>query len=257
MIMNMVAETPTKTSITFTQALERAELVARQALPPEAHERLSAAVAIVRSGGVFQDDQGHWEVSSTSEPGKVWSVNGSCSCPDSVYRGRACKHRMAVRLAKLATTILEEVAQTPTPALDDHGWPPEAMPVAGMPADPPVPAPAHPEAVPTGKRIIPAHYIQQLQGKPFIKYTGLLQMAHEERLTSLTEEWPHNDPELSLAHAVATFADGRVFAGSGDSTPQNAKNIGLAWRRMALTRSKARALRDALGIDMAAVEEME
>jgi len=106
--MAMVAETTQKNSITFTQALDRAEGFARAQLPPEAHERLSAAAGIVRSGGVFQDDQGHWEVSSTSEPGKVWRVNGSCGCPDSQYRGAPCKHRYAVRLAKLASTILAE-----------------------------------------------------------------------------------------------------------------------------------------------------
>jgi hypothetical protein len=146
-------------------------------------------------------------------------------------------------------------AATPVepPALDADGRPQEET----LAPEPPTSEPAHHEPVVPSKRAIPAHFIQQLQGKPFIKFVGLLQMAHEEGLTSLTEEWTYNDPELSLAHAVATFADGRVFAGSGDSTPQNAKNMGLAWRRMALTRAKARSLRDALSIDMCSVEEME
>ena len=72
----------------------------------------------------------------------------------------------------------------------------------------------------------------------------------------LSAVWTHNDAEVSLAHAVAIFADGRREE-SGDSSPQNAKNIGLHWRRMALTRAKARALRDALGVDECSVEEME
>ena len=101
------------TPLTFTQALERAAEFARHQTPAAAHERLSAAVALVKEGAVVQDDQGHWEVRSTSEPGKTYSVNGSCPCPDSQYRGVPCKHRYAVRLAKLASTILAEAPQAP------------------------------------------------------------------------------------------------------------------------------------------------
>ena len=54
----------------------------------------------------------------------------------------------------------------------------------------------------------------------------------------LSAVWTHNDAEVSLAHAVAIFADGRRYEESGDSSPQNAKNIGLHWRRMALRAPK-------------------
>jgi hypothetical protein len=72
MIMAMVTDIPEKQHLTFTQALERVELTARQSLPPEAHERLSAAVGLVKNGAVFETSTGHWEVQSASEPGTLY-----------------------------------------------------------------------------------------------------------------------------------------------------------------------------------------
>jgi hypothetical protein len=57
---------------------------------------------------------------------------------------------------------------------------------------------------------------------------------------------------------VATGVDGRTFAESGDATPANVNaKIRAHFPRMALTRSKARCLRDALNISMVAIEELE
>ena len=96
-----------------------------------------------------------------------------------------------------------------------------------------------------------------IQGKPFVKFAGLLQMAHEKGLVGLSEGWTYNDAELSLAHAVATFQDGRTFEGSGDATPGNVtKKVVPHFRRVALTRAKSRALRDALNCDLVSVEEL-
>ena len=96
-----------------------------------------------------------------------------------------------------------------------------------------------------------------IQGKPFVKFAGLLQMAHERGLVALTADWTYNDAELSLAHAVATFQDGRRFEESGDATPANTnRKVAVHFRRVALTRAKARVLRDALGVDLVAVEEL-
>jgi hypothetical protein len=231
------------TRTTFRSVVAEWAAKARAKLPKEINGRLEAATKLVLQHDVLILDDGSAEVGSSSDPMKVYRVRGrTCECQDHVH-GRApeglCQHVIAAALMQRVTQQVQKQA----PQTDE--------------APVPAPEPEHHEAVATGKRVIPSHFIQQLQGRPFVKYVGLLQMAHEAGLTTLTEEWTYNDPELSLAHAVAVFQDGRTFAGSGDSTPQNAKNIGLAWRRMSLTRAKARALRDGLGIDMAAVEEME
>lgn len=104
---------------------------------------------------------------------------------------------------------------------------------------------------------IPAEHLTKIQGVNTVKYIGLLQLARERGLQSLIEEWVENLPELALARAIAKFDDGRVFQGIGDATPENAARVKLHWRRLAGTRAKARALRDALGIEAPADEEME
>src|SRR5439155_23661399 len=68
---------------------------------------------------------------------------------------------------------------------------------------------------------VPPQHVVMIQGRPFVKFAGLLQMAHERGLVSLTADWTYNDGELSLAHAVATFQDGRRFEEAGDATPAN------------------------------------
>jgi hypothetical protein len=104
---------------------------------------------------------------------------------------------------------------------------------------------------------VPAEHIVLIQGKPFVRFAGLLQMALERGLVRLTAEWTYNDAELSPAHAVALFQDGRRFEESGDATPANVtKKVAPHFRRVALTRAKARVLRDALGVDLVAVEEL-
>jgi hypothetical protein len=90
-----------------------------------------------------------------------------------------------------------------------------------------------------------------------VKYAGLLELAHERGLTSLTAQWTWNSDELSLAEAVATFRDGRHFHECGDASPSNVtKQVAPHFRRVALTRALARCLRNALAIDLCAVEEL-
>ena len=104
---------------------------------------------------------------------------------------------------------------------------------------------------------IPSQHVVIIQGKAFVKFAGLLQVAHARGLVSLTATWTHNDAELSLAHAVATFADGRHFEESGDATPANVtRTVAAHFRRVALTRASARCLWLALNIAACAVEEL-
>lgn len=227
---------------TFADTLTEVSAVAHAKVPESWHSRLEMATALVSHGAVFAEDDGvHISVRSRSNPEHWWAVNGACPCADAQEKAPKghCAHRLAAILyLRTSERMLEPV--------EDGLASPEAESVS--------------QEVQSGKRQIPAHYIEHLKtsgNKPFIKYVGLLQMAHDEGLTSLEAHWTLNEAELSLAEAVAVFHDGRHFTECGDSTPQSAKNIGLHWRRMSLTRAKARVLRDALAIDLCSIEEME
>ena len=109
-----------------------------------------------------------------------------------------------------------------------------------------------------GALAIPAQFIVHLHGKEFVQYAGLLAMAHEHGLVSLSAHFMEVTPELALAEATAEFQDGRTFGECADATPTNVHaKVKPHFARMALTRAKARALRDALNISMCSVEEVE
>jgi hypothetical protein len=83
-------------------------------------------------------------------------------------------------------------------------------------------------------------------------------MAHDKGLVKLSAHFVSVNSDLALAEATAKFADGKVFMECADSTPANVNpKVKPHFPRMALTRAKARALRDALNISMVAVEELE
>jgi hypothetical protein len=83
-------------------------------------------------------------------------------------------------------------------------------------------------------------------------------MAHEQGLTELHAEFISVTETLALAFAWVSFKDGRKFWESGDATPNNVHSqVKAHFPRVALTRAKARALRDALNIGTVAVEELD
>lgn len=99
------------------------------------------------------------------------------------------------------------------------------------------------------------------QGKTFVVYAGLLHEAHKAGLVSIQTEAVRVDQSFALFKAVVTMTnakDGaRTFEGHGDATPENVgRNIAIHFVRMAETRAKARALRDALDVGAAAIEEL-
>jgi hypothetical protein len=101
-------------------------------------------------------------------------------------------------------------------------------------------------------------WIKKIHGKDFIKYEGLLAMAHEQGLIELAAEFISVTDKLALAAARAVFKDGRKFWDAGDATPNNVHTqVKAHFPRVALTRAKARVLRDALNIGMVSVEELE
>ena len=83
-------------------------------------------------------------------------------------------------------------------------------------------------------------------------------MAHERGLVNLSANFITVSGDLALAEATAEFSDGKVFKECADSTPSNVNpKVKQHFPRMALTRARARALRDALNILVCSVEEME
>jgi hypothetical protein len=224
-----------------------AEALALDALPAEQRERVSCAVTLVKDGKVLQLDDGTWEVESATVPGKIYYIVGQeCSCEDAHFRAPKgqCKHVLSVLLSRKTMALIAQHKLQPEPSVE---------PTAGGLS--PTPEPETPVEPMQG---IDPKFIVWIQQRPFVRHAGLLKRAHECGLQSLTVEWTYNDTELSLAHAVAVFEDGRRFTESADSTPQNVgKKVALHWRRIALTRASARALRIALGCDLVAVEELE
>ncbi len=103
-------------------------------------------------------------------------------------------------------------------------------------------------------------YMIERHGKRFVLYAGLLDEAHGRGLRSIETELlqaplPENG-EVAIARAVVRTEEGK-FTGIGDASPQNVgRAIVPHVIRMAETRAKARALRDALNVGVAALEEL-
>jgi hypothetical protein len=123
-------------------------------------------------------------------------------------------------------------ASDPVPVLAER-------PAPAPHADDPAPAQAEAPGVPE----VLKPYLVTLHGKQFVRYVGLLLLAHQRGLQSLKTHFLSVTAELAMAEAEATFADGRVFSEAADATPTN---VGLQvkahYPRMALTRAKARTL---------------
>lgn len=102
------------------------------------------------------------------------------------------------------------------------------------------------------------------QGRRMVLYAGLLSEAHERGLagifTDLIQAPSAENGEVAIAKAkVSMFdedGDPRIFEGIGDASPENVgNNIKPHLIRMAETRAKARALRDAINVGVTAYEE--
>jgi hypothetical protein len=97
--------------------------------------------------------------------------------------------------------------------------------------------------------------------KQVVKYEGLLARAHEDGLRSVHTELVQipskANGDAAIVRAVVVTGRG-TFEGIGDATPANvnARVIGHLLR-VAETRAKARALRDAVNIGLVALEELD
>lgn len=105
----------------------------------------------------------------------------------------------------------------------------------------------------------PEHVIER-DGKKFVKYGGLLDEAHNQGLkaivTALIQVPDASNGDVAIVQATVTTEKG-TFSGIGDASPRNVSGF-LAEHiiRMAETRAKARALRDAVNVDMTSLEEL-
>lgn len=107
-------------------------------------------------------------------------------------------------------------------------------------------------------------FVVERQGRQFVLYSGLLDLATQQGLksivTTLIQAPDDDNHRVAICCATVTLEQGgeqRTFTGLGDAAPNNVtpamQNCLL---RMAETRAKARALRDAVNIGMAAAEEL-
>ena len=215
----------------FRDVVAQVAAKARAKLPEQVNGRIEAAVKLVLMQDIEPQDDGSILVGSSTDALKVYRLEGAtCECQD-FTRGQApegwCQHRIAAGIHKRVQEVVPQstlVETATTPAEPIHGLDPR--------------------------------HIVTIQGKAFVKYAGLLALAHTRGLQSLKVDWTYNDTELSLAHAVAVFPFG-VFEESGDAAPGNVnKQVALHFRRVCLTRAAARCLRNALNIGMVAVEEL-
>jgi hypothetical protein len=233
---------------------------------PEAAERIDSAAALVLAGEVELLEGGRTaRVGSRTDSDPTYLVDGQCQCPEvPTAPGHFCMHRLAYGIAKRATAFVHpRQVSVPTPAAPAAGEPPDAPDgAAGAAAPGERPALGHPPAPNVGAplaegREIPAQYLQLIDGKPFVKYAGLLAMAHAQGLQQLAARFRRVSETLAVAQATATFTDGRCFTESGDATPENVgPQVRPHFARLALTRAMARCVRDALNIGLCAVEEL-
>jgi hypothetical protein len=251
--MSIIPEESPET-LTFTDVL-RIEVAALQAEYPERLGAIARAHAAIIEGHVVPLDDGSGKVLSDDQ--HTWYVtNGTCSCAAGNFQ-KPCKHlsawrlytRVAEKYAAHCAALWHE-AEGESPDVDqDEG--------SGM-VTPPPPTPTHTleEVAQTHK--VPKEYLQMVHGHPFVLYKGLLAMAHAAGLTELHAEFILVEPGIiALAKAQAVFADGRRFAEAADATPDNVGDTVQAhFARIALTRAKARCLRDALNIGLCSLEEI-
>lgn len=104
-------------------------------------------------------------------------------------------------------------------------------------------------------------WIVTLQGKEHPLYAGVLAEAHERGLqsieTQLIQQGDDKNNNTWIVKATVRTKDGQTFEGYGDANPRNTNpRIATALLRMAETRAKGRALRDAINCGQTMLEEL-
>lgn len=106
-----------------------------------------------------------------------------------------------------------------------------------------------------------SEFIIEIEGKPFVTFSGLLNLAHETGLFTLTTELIQT-PSKENGHTAIVKATVVTITGTysdfGDASPISVGDDKFIPHilRYASTRAKARVLRDALNIGYPALEEL-
>jgi hypothetical protein len=202
--------------------------------------KLPKAMDLVLANKVQAHEDGLYTVQGSTTS---YEIDGTCPCPQGQHgKTRWCKHLTAVEIWKRTQQRLYPAPHNGQRNGESPTWVDRAK--------------AQPKltAAPAG---IPAQFITQIHGKDFVQYAGLLAMAHERGLVNLSAHFISVEGDLALAEATAEFQDGKTFMECADATPANVNpKVKPHYACMALTRAKARALRDALNISMCSVEEI-
>ncbi len=95
--------------------------------------------------------------------------------------------------------------------------------------------------------------IMNIHGKDVVTYEGVLDVAHQvgiQKISTKIVQLPSVDNGyMTIASTTVVFDDGREFTDVGDASPDNVpKGCAARYVSMASTRSKGRALSDALNI---------
>lgn len=103
-------------------------------------------------------------------------------------------------------------------------------------------------------------FIISLQGKSFVTYEGLLDLAHQNQLKSIEVEliqYPNKENGMMAICRATAMTESHKFIDFGDASPQSVNSkIAPHIIRMASTRAKARTLRDLTNVGMTAIEEL-
>lgn len=110
--------------------------------------------------------------------------------------------------------------------------------------------------------MLDAKYVVTINGKQFVQYAGLVDLAHKLGIrsvkTDLVQIPTADNKAVCICRAEVEMQDGKVFTGIGDASPANVSpRLVPALIRFAETRAKARALRDATNVGMVALEELD
>ena len=103
-------------------------------------------------------------------------------------------------------------------------------------------------------------FVINRHGKDYVLYAGLLDEAHQQGLRAIKTELVQvpnaQNGNVAICMAEVTTDKG-TFTGIGDADPTNVNRMVVnALIRLAETRAKARALRDAVNVAMVAIEEL-